>query len=213
MSFLKGSRAKIILFTAILIPIIFGFLVFLFDYNSIRGDFLYNINTSLLERERQQLYGCNIQTDCVLVRGGWCGTVLAINKNNENDWKKEDVRQTERARQNRQTCKPTVKGYTDISNFSASCEQSRCIAKFTAPEVLETSPDTYNEINPKAYGLYCELAGTCNSLAAINCQAEVDGPFYYVEIDTGEIVGRCGGLCMGGGCDLSKCPPKEWTCN
>jgi hypothetical protein len=47
---------------------------------------------------------------------------------------------------------------------------------------------------------------------AVNCKAEVDGPFYYVDERSGEIVAACGGLCEARNCDLSKCPPKEWTC-
>jgi len=68
-------------------------------------------------------------------------------------------------------------------------------------------------INPKAYGLECEYAGSCNNLVAINCKAEVDGPFYYVDVKTGEIVEYCGGSCMGDS-DIycQNCPPKEWNC-
>lgn len=71
---------------------------------------------------------------------------------------------------------------------------------------------TTKEINPKAYGPLCGVVGTCNDLVAINCRAEVDGPFYYVNSRSGEIVGRCGGECdRPEGCP-TLCPPKEWTC-
>lgn len=69
------------------------------------------------------------------------------------------------------------------------------------------------QINPRAYGLLCgKIVDECNGLVAINCKADVDGPFYYVEKTTGVIVGECGGFCEARRCDLSKCPPKEWTC-
>ena len=69
------------------------------------------------------------------------------------------------------------------------------------------------EINPKTYGPLCgEIVGICNDLVAVNCRAEVDGPFYYVNRRSGEIVGRCGGECFRPeGCP-TPCPPKEWTC-
>ena len=67
-------------------------------------------------------------------------------------------------------------------------------------------------INPKAYGFYCEKAGSCNNLVAINCKAEVDGPFYYVDAETGEITEYCGGYCMVDSEIYCKnCPPKKWT--
>ena len=73
------------------------------------------------------------------------------------------------------------------------------------------NPVTRN-INPRAYGPRCGKVNTCNNLVAINCQAEVDGSFYYVNADSGEIVGRCGGECdRPEGCP-TPCPPKEWTC-
>ena len=71
---------------------------------------------------------------------------------------------------------------------------------------------TNKNINPRAYGPLCgEIVGACNNLVAINCKAEVDGPFYYVDVRSGEVVGRCGGECIPGGCP-TLCPPKEWTC-
>ena len=67
-------------------------------------------------------------------------------------------------------------------------------------------------INPKAYGPLCgEISGICNGIVAINCQAEVDGPFYYVDGRTGDIISTCGGECLFGSCE-GMCPPPAWTC-
>ena len=71
-------------------------------------------------------------------------------------------------------------------------------------------------VNPVSYGVGCELAGECNGIVGVNCHAEVDGPFYYVDGATGKIIGNCGGLCMGGdgvtNCKPDTCPPPQWTC-
>lgn len=87
------------------------------------------------------------------------------------------------------------------------------LAAFTPLTCAAPAVKAASGIDPAAYGPSCgEIVGTCNNLVAINCQAEVDGPFYYVNADSGEIIGRCGGECLRpGGCP-TPCPPKEWTC-
>lgn len=64
------------------------------------------------------------------------------------------------------------------------------------------------------FGKECTLERTCGSLWGVNCQAEVDGPYYYVlpRPERLEIITTCGGACMGGRC--TNCPPKKegWTC-
>jgi len=70
-------------------------------------------------------------------------------------------------------------------------------------------------INAKKYGRACEYSGQCGDIVAINCRAEVDGPFYYVNKNSGEIIEYCGGYCMGGdptGKYCKNCPPKDWNC-
>lgn len=58
----------------------------------------------------------------------------------------------------------------------------------------------------------CNIAATCGNLVGVNCQSEVDGPYYYAEKDTGKIVSYCGGYCLSPeGCN--NCPPGEWVCN
>jgi hypothetical protein len=62
----------------------------------------------------------------------------------------------------------------------------------------------------------CKVAATCGDLVGVNCGAEVDGPYYYVEKPTGRIVEYCGGACMMGPSPDSPycrhCPPLGWTC-
>lgn len=65
--------------------------------------------------------------------------------------------------------------------------------------------------NPKSYGPLCDkIAGRCNGIVAINCHAEVDGPFYYVNESDGKIIADCGGDLLQ---NPKQCPPKEWTCD
>ncbi|OGI63722.1 hypothetical protein A2914_00915 [Candidatus Nomurabacteria bacterium RIFCSPLOWO2_01_FULL_41_21] len=71
----------------------------------------------------------------------------------------------------------------------------------------------YTEILNTLEGSECELVAECGDLISINCMAEVDGPFYYVNKNTKKIVSRCGGFCdRAGGCP-NACPPVEWSCN
>jgi hypothetical protein len=62
----------------------------------------------------------------------------------------------------------------------------------------------------RQFGEKCRLERTCGDLLGIDCDAAVDGPYYYVRRDSLEVVSRCGGYCMSGTC--TDCPPKAWTC-
>ena len=62
----------------------------------------------------------------------------------------------------------------------------------------------------RQFGEKCRLERTCGDLLGIDCDAAVDGPYYYVRRESLEIVSRCGGYCMSGTC--TDCPPKAWTC-
>lgn len=65
-------------------------------------------------------------------------------------------------------------------------------------------------LGAKKYGLNCKIERTCGNLVGIDCDAAVDGPYYYINKKTGKIISRCGGYCMGNKC--VNCPPKEWNC-
>lgn len=60
------------------------------------------------------------------------------------------------------------------------------------------------------FGERCRLERACGELWGVDCDAAVDGPYYYVKRDTLEVVSKCGGFCMGGRC--TNCPPREWKC-
>jgi hypothetical protein len=62
----------------------------------------------------------------------------------------------------------------------------------------------------KTFGERCRLERTCGDLLGIDCDAAVDGPYYYVKPGSLEKVSTCGGACMGGKC--VNCPPAEWDC-
>ena len=72
---------------------------------------------------------CETDTECVLVQDGWCKTVLAVRKSKEIEWKEENTKQIETARQNQQTCEPMPAEFSDVGNFRAVCKQSRCVAE------------------------------------------------------------------------------------
>jgi len=71
-----------------------------------------------------------------------------------------------------------------------------------------------DELIHKQFSGRCRLERTCGALWGIDCQAAVDGPYYYVRpLATGlQRITVCGGACMGGRC--TNCPPKNegWTC-
>lgn len=65
-------------------------------------------------------------------------------------------------------------------------------------------------LDAKKYGLNCRVERICGDLVGIDCDSAVDGPYYYVDKKTGNIISKCGGYCMVG---CTNCPPKEWTCD
>jgi len=60
------------------------------------------------------------------------------------------------------------------------------------------------------FGERCRPERACGTMLGVDCDAAVDGPYYYVEQTDLKVVSRCGGACMNGGC--TDCPPKAWTC-
>jgi len=62
----------------------------------------------------------------------------------------------------------------------------------------------------RQFGDRCRPERTCGTMLGVDCDAAVDGPYYYVEQTDLKVVSRCGGACMNGGC--TDCPPKAWAC-
>ena len=82
---------------------------------------------------------------------------------------------------------------------------------------LELHPKTDAERDraiAASFGSDCRLERTCGPLWGIDCQAAVDGPYYYARprADHIERITICGGACMSGRC--TNCPPRAqgWTC-
>ncbi len=59
------------------------------------------------------------------------------------------------------------------------------------------------------FGESCRPERSCGGLLGVDCNAAVDGPYYYVEHADLKVVATCGGACMRG---CTDCPPKAWTC-
>jgi hypothetical protein len=60
------------------------------------------------------------------------------------------------------------------------------------------------------FGERCRPERSCGDMLGVDCDAAVDGPYYYVAQTDLKVVSRCGGACMSGGC--TECPPKAWSC-
>lgn len=74
---------------------------------------------------------CMINDDCALVQEEYCKTVRAVAKNSEFEWREKDVKQTETARREKQTCELAPEEHLDIKNFRTVCKQSKCVAEFS----------------------------------------------------------------------------------
>jgi hypothetical protein len=77
---------------------------------------------------------CNDDSDCILVQDTWCKTVLAINKVYKEKWTEQNIKDAQKAKENRQTCKPTLDEYMNIDNFQAVCTNDVCKASFIEDE-------------------------------------------------------------------------------
>jgi hypothetical protein len=90
-----------------------------------------------------------------------------------------------------------------------------------APQPQEESifnePTSTVDIVPKKYGLTCTLDKSCGDIVGIDCNAAVDGPYYYVNKVSGDIISKCGGFCLTSDPEQleicrTMCPPPAWDC-
>ncbi len=98
-------------------------------------------------------------------------------------------------------------------------EQERDDGGFADPKIAEeTAPAaTPPAMNDPAliarvkqrFGADCRPERSCGGLLGVDCQAAVDGPYYYVEQADLKVVSTCGGACQRG---CTDCPPRAWTC-
>ena len=61
----------------------------------------------------------------------------------------------------------------------------------------------------------CELRAVCGHLVYVDCGSSTDGPSYYFDSDTDELVAKCGGFCWMPmePDECVACPPPGWTCS
>lgn len=86
------------------------------------------------------------------------------------------------------------------------------IPEATAPRTQhssEVTPELADRIR-STFGERCRFERACGEHIGVDCDAAVDGPYYYVRRESLEVVSRCGGHCMSGTC--TDCPPRGWTC-
>ena len=128
----KPSRGwiKWVLFIIITLLVI-GILIALGVLNKGR-DFFDNPSTYT---ETRPTYKCSNDSDCILVKNGYCGTVISINRNYQGAWVIEDKINTKIAKYNKQTCKVSSTESHNINNFTALCinRMSKCAARITSP--------------------------------------------------------------------------------
>ncbi len=73
----------------------------------------------------------------------------------------------------------------------------------------EAPPEDQQAVE-EAFGEECELERMCGGGWGVDCQALVDGPYYYVDPETLEVIATCGGACWVEVCE--DCPPEGWSC-
>jgi hypothetical protein len=60
-----------------------------------------------------------------------------------------------------------------------------------------------------AGAMTCKLVQQCGEMIYIDCNSAADGPAYYINQASAQLLATCGGACMRG---CTNCPPKEWAC-
>jgi hypothetical protein len=97
------------------------------------------------------------------------------------------------------------------ARVAARADVAARAASSAAPSASATPGEARDAAIKKRFGTSCRLARECQGLWGIDCDAALDGPYYYVEAQTLDVVARCGGYCDGARC--TNCPPRTWTCS
>jgi len=67
-----------------------------------------------------------------------------------------------------------------------------------------------------APGTICGKPLICGNVVSVNCSADTDGPHFYYNNDSGNLIMACGGACdspdPSDPTACKACPPKEWSC-
>lgn len=80
---------------------------------------------------------CERTNDCRLVQDTWCRVVIAVPKNKFEKWKKQEAIDSEKSKNEMQTCKPTIGPELELKNFRAECKNQTCSALFIDPKMPE----------------------------------------------------------------------------
>jgi hypothetical protein len=106
----------------------------------------------------------------------------------------------------------TAWGYTGVMRWLAILVLAACESGSPG-----TSHDFVAAGNAMSGGSRCMELGRCNSIVKVDCGSAADGPLYYFDEDTAELINCCGGCCFTPDpakqedCRLN-CPPAGWTC-
>ena len=113
--------------------------------------------------------------------------------------------------------KPIVLVFIFSSFLSACAVDSAKIKTEEKSKELELSA-VHPKIKKKYFEdfLGCSKPKVCGEVVSLDCGANVDGDFLYLNNNTAALIMRCGGACESGSHkgskDCGECPPKEWKC-
>jgi hypothetical protein len=104
---------------------------------------------------------------------------------------------------------PLPKGLMSIClAWAAIVGLNSCTEEANRPGELTGSLKRYSQQNLRDSGKpYCDQITFCRSLVEIRCHPELDGPVNYVDVNSGNVLARCGGF---PGLPNQACPPVEW---
>lgn len=90
------------------------------------------------------------------------------------------------------------------------------IASFTAypATAMSVIANDHDRIAAELGG-NCTAGDSCEGVLYVSCQPELDGPSYYVDLTTEEVISACGGTCRGPRAQercQKQCPPPQWSC-
>ena len=89
--------------------------------------FLFNCFT-IATCNSADFFKCELNSDCVLVKDGYCSRVIAVNKMQMKNWKVFDQNKTQLALDAKQSCTP-LPFEEKIKDFKAVCLIKNCTAK------------------------------------------------------------------------------------
>lgn len=127
------------------------------DFENLLYKYFYNRSQQTPKEQ-----GCKNGSDCIVVQDAWCKTVLSINKAYKEKWLEQNLKDAQKAKENRQTCKPTTEEYTNTNNFSAECREGICFAQYKDNSGIENCEDVRDLTKGTVFTVsksHCESCG------------------------------------------------------